>query len=503
MRKYADLHLHLALKHLVNKGEKGRANIWDRIPYDTKINKPNRASSDRYDQSDLTSLVENNVKIAVIALHPVEIIAKKSWENRLIGKFIFGFELERLKKWTIDKVNGFSLMNKELAVITGDEGDINTAEILNSTLRNKNLQAKIACTREDILNEEETKLILTIEGAHALSNLPYDASGDELKKEVLKNLQFLQFKRNLPIFALTLCHFANNRMFKQSWALPLPRIVNILPITAKNELQPPKENFNNVGLAVLNQCLNQPLDKRILIDLKHLHIDARKEFYELHIRNEDGSYKAPILASHCGVSGQATFENAGAVPNIKREGKKKKYQRFNPWAINFCDEELKYIMASKGLFGISLDQRILGTANDEYYRNIECHLKTTYTKEVWKKFTKKVRITYIHAAMFLDNLLYAVHKMGKVEAWDIVCIGSDFDGIIDPIDCCPTVAYFTSFEDLLISDFDKLRYEKGDIFIPEGYSIKELIRKVFYENINEFMRNNIHWSPGSIENLLI
>ncbi|ANQ52515.1 hypothetical protein MY04_5183 [Flammeovirga sp. MY04] len=494
MRKYADLHIHLALKHLVDKGLEGRKNIWDRIVYNPDIHKPERAASDQYDQSDLTSLVENNVKIAVVALHPVEIVATKSWKNRLIAKIFFGFEVDRLKKWSKNGVNAFTILNRELAVITQEEGEINTKKTLQNIQKNGDFEAKIAVDREDFDNEEITKIVLSIEGAHALTDLPYNTEGEKLKQEVLKNLRFLQFERNLPIFSLTLCHFANNRMVKQSWALPLPGITKLIPIPVKRELDAPDFTFNDIGLAVLDQCLNQPKEHRILIDLKHTHVDARKEFYEKHIRNTDGSFKAPILASHCGVSGMSDFASAAAVKNVKREGKKKKYQRFNPWAINFCDEELKIIMESEGLFGVSLDQRILGAANDEYYRAVRDHLKEQYGKSKWDDFYDKDRMGRIHAAMFLDNLLYTVHKMGDEKAWSCVCIGSDFDGIIDPIDCCPTVKYFPEFEELLFKEFNHLRFRnEEDIFIPKDKTLETVLRDVFYNNINNFMKKNIHW----------
>ncbi|NLR91644.1 amidohydrolase family protein [Flammeovirga agarivorans] len=508
MTKFADFHIHLSLKHLINKGEEGRKDIWDSIRYNPSKHKPKRASSDKYDQSDLSLLVDENVKMAVIALHPVEVIVRKSWVNRLIGKFIFGFELDRLKKWAQDSVKSFSILNRELEVVFSLPDKDDYRKNFPSHLAKGNRRAIFPTNADELNDEETTKLFLSVEGAHALSNLPFEAQGEELEKEVLKNLHHLQYERNIPIFSLTLCHFANNYLFKQSWALPLPKVVDFLKIPGKDLLESQEEPINKHGLKVIDQCLDPSKGKRILIDTKHLHIDARYVYYQLLLdkgpnpldtSENPSEYYAPIIASHSGVSGMRNKEEALQVGRAKREGHKNKYQRFNPWEINICDEELPIIMKSKGMIGISLDQRILGTENNDYVKAVCNHLKDKYGKVTWRKMGKAKRTEMIHAALFLDNLLYIVHKMGSEKAWDCICIGSDFDGVIDPIDCCPTVSYFSSFEKLLVDDFDKLRYKaEEEIYIPNGKSLQTLFRGVFYDNLERFIKDNFCCLPSSV-----
>ena len=86
MKKYADLHLHISLKHYVNK----RKDIWDSKRFVKGKDKPIRSTGLNYDQADIETLIDNNVKLVVIALHPVEKVVAKSLfkERSLCAEFI-------------------------------------------------------------------------------------------------------------------------------------------------------------------------------------------------------------------------------------------------------------------------------------------------------------------------------------------------------------------------------------------------------------------------------
>ncbi|WP_281615942.1 membrane dipeptidase [Flammeovirga sp. SubArs3] len=500
MEKFADFHLHLSLKHLVNKGQKGRQSIWDTLDYNPTKHSQKRASGDRYDQSSLSLLIDTNVKIAVIALHPVERFASGTFINRLMSKLICGFQMKTLRNWVQEGVYAFSLLNREIETILSLKKGNNYRKEYPTCLVNGSRKALIPVTKEEVEDEQITKLFLSIEGIHALSDLPMGCTEEELAEEVLKNLHHIQFERNLPIFSLTLCHLTNNSFFKQSWALPMPGIFNYIRIPLMDLLEKPSKPISIYGKRIINQCIDHSRHKRILIDVKHLHIEARYEYYKmlkekgpnpLDHSDTPSTIYAPIIASHVGVSGMENKEHALTVGNAFNEIKKSKYRRFNPWEINLCDEELQIIMESKGMIGISLDQRILGVRNDQYVEEIKAILINNFGYEYWKSLKPIERKEAIHSAIFLDNLLYIIHKMGHENAWKCVCIGSDYDGIIRPIVVCPTVAYFEYFENYLVQHFEQLRiHTDEEIFIPKGETIASLMRGVFYTNVRDFLNIN-------------
>ena len=72
----------------------------------------------------------------------------------------------------------------------------------------------------------------------------------------------------------------------------------------------------------------------------------------------------------------------------------------------------------------------------------------------------------------------------------MISIGSDFDGFIDPILQCRTALEFKACERFIVRNIDRLYM--GFNMPPyqtllQGYTIKEVMRKVFYENLKDFL----------------
>ncbi|MBA3900537.1 MAG: hypothetical protein H0X62_10060, partial [Bacteroidetes bacterium] len=106
-----------------------------------------------------------------------------------------------------------------------------------------------------------------------------------------------------------------------------------------------------------------------LIDIKHMSLKSRKDYYEY--RRSKG-YSEPILATHMGVTGLSWDYKfpVSACKKFKGRGYSmiKYYQEkqegalvpFNPCSINMYDEDIKEVLLSGGLIGMSLDRGILG-----------------------------------------------------------------------------------------------------------------------------------------------
>jgi microsomal dipeptidase-like Zn-dependent dipeptidase len=197
--------------------------------------------------------------------------------------------------------------------------------------------------------------------------------------------------------------------------------------------------FTPLGEEVLDILLDKNNGRRILIDIKHMSPISRKRFMDL--RRTKYNNEIPIIISHGVSNGLPThgatvskypeLGNTFINPIDNEIGGDGQFKNHN--FINFYDDEILEMVKSDGIIGIQLDERRL--ANDEtikhhvrhsLFRNKIMHYRSEL---VWKQ------IQYI-AEMLDDHGLYA---------WGHMAIGSDYDGIVDPLN-----AFWTSeeFDDL-------------------------------------------------------
>ncbi len=465
---YADLHLHISLKQYIN----GRKSIWESKPYKPGT-KPGLAI--KYDQSDIRSIIKSNVKLAVIALHPPEKILTAALFNEFIGKMFFGFKIGRVSKLYKIHKSYFAYLEHELQYILDG---------LNDDLNRKRKYSAILVRKEpDLKDESITKLVISIEGSHALASEVDPISQSLLYwSEILYNLDKIK-NWDYPVFSLTLCHFAYNYLSGQSWGLPLPGSISGMDIPGIGMLYAKDQTINEYGFKLIEKALDNVHGRRIIIDLKHTHIVARYQYYKW-LQNQKYKEKVPIIVSHAGLSGRKTYVEAIDVFSRPHEDKKDNYEEFYPWEINLCDDEIQKIYESEGMIGISLDQRILGADNQQFKHKILEHLANVglpITQTSW------------HRVLFVANITRVVQIVGNKNGWNILCIGSDFDGGIDPIDCLPAVGCLEGFEQDLINCFDKLylgKDYKKELFLDENLTLEKALRKVFYENLRDFIKKN-------------
>lgn len=467
--KFADLHLHVSLKHYIND----YGNIWQRLKYDPSVHKPNRAEADDYMQSDVSTLIEAGFDVAVVALYPFEDISYKKLIGRIASKLIFGLNVSHMKKLVKKYKTKFELLKYELDFVT------------KRTSIGGKYKFVIPKNRSDF-NEDITNLVLSIEGGHALrgETLP-ENDPDKFLDETIQNLIEVK-KWEYPVFSLTLCHFQYNYLAGQSWAVPLPGIIRSNKLD--KELIPIYHGITPLGEKVIEVALDETIGNgRILIDIKHLHVEARQQYYRMLETNP--KYKnVPIIVSHCGVSGINHFHEYQQVDVRAREVKEPQYEKFYPMEINLCNDDIRKIYKLGGIIGIIVDQRILGGSNDEYERLIKTHLKNQGLK---------VRAHWQNV-LFFEAICHIVTTIGNRDAWNMICMGSDYDGIIDPIQDCPTALYYKSFEQKLIRFAEKyyLTDEKNrndfktDLFLDDDFTIEVALRKVFHTNAVEFVKKH-------------
>lgn len=468
--KYADMHLHVSLKQIVNR----LGDIWYTRQFNERSDFPDRSEADEYTQSDVTTLNLGHVDLAVLALYPLEDIVDMTGVSRVIAKQVFGFRKRRVRQLRNRFPTKFKLLNHERKFV--EKGPFQRGSHAFQLVRHAQQ-----------LNQHGTKLVFSLEGGHSLTGekKPNEVGFDQ---EVLDNLQMVK-NWTYPVFMLTLCHFQYNHLAGQAWAIPLPKVTyGLLKPVIPHLGTFGKPGISPLGKKVVEKALNRTDGKRILIDLKHASVQTRQWYYT-YVRNLPDD-KPPIIASHAGMSGIDTFakqlqvnnRNPGEA-NVKVNGNPK-YVRFNPWGINLCNDDIRNIRELGGLIGISLDQRIIGSANKSFRKLIKRTLRNAGFADNKKNW---------HAALFLENVFHIIQTAGNVDMWNQVCISSDNDGIIDPINCCPTARYFPQFERRLQQiawPYYLMSSYKGQLFIQDQNQLHKRLRRVFYDNLKEFVAAN-------------
>lgn len=89
--------------------------------------------------------------------------------------------------------------------------------------------------------------------------------------------------------------------------------------------------------------------------------------------------------------------------------------------INFYDNEIVELAKSGGIFGLQLDERRIGSKQ--------------YIGQVHINSGSKTKRMHSNSKLVWNNIQHIVQLLDQhdVFAWDSIAIGSDNDGIIDPI----------------------------------------------------------------------
>lgn len=198
----------------------------------------------------------------------------------------------------------------------------------------------------------------------------------------------------------------------------------------------------------------------------------------------------PIICSHTGIcTKKLTIEEMIELSDTTDWDELDDTSNFlHECSINLCAEDIANIFNSNGLIGIQLDEkRIAG-------------------KEIIKIIQQKEGITVDevnmqYAKVVLANMLRIVQVLNKKEAWDIISIGSDFDGLINHLNCCQSSAEVPVLEKYMLkvlkgkTDISQegfnYRLTAGEIqTLMFGMQPQDILEKVFYSNAVNFLKNS-------------
>ncbi len=346
-------------------------------------------------------------------------------------------------------------------------------------------------------DNDDVIIVLTLEGIHALGvgnpeddclapgTKPRDVSIGKLKSRIrqLKGEESLDDTTLKswahPPFYITFAGHFNNGLCGHAHSLP--SISKHIYDQRKNM---DKGVLKNVAFSVMNEFLgldedlNSTGSKRILIDVKHMSAASRQDFYKKIIRPfnrkpENAISKIPVIASQVGYSGVDGLDTL--VQNAKdgREEDDFNVNGFKAWNINLCDEDVIEIHDSEGLIGISLDQHLLGIYQKNWLFNIPL---------IERKRAKKILARTIEQFIHIP---FDYNLKDPMRIWNILCIGTGFDGAHNPLTSYSTVLDMNRLEDDLTEILHSMRRERPKWF--DRLTPENLARKICFENAYDFV----------------
>ncbi|HEU4472821.1 MAG TPA: hypothetical protein VFR58_17120 [Flavisolibacter sp.] len=386
---------------------------------------------------------------------------------------------------------------------------------------------------------EQRHMLFSIEGGHNLS--PVSIRKQALSKYPEKQLLDIQENSPLDFISINLCHLSE--IPEQSLGGFAQGVNGLSQIAFRSEDFMPRSGIGvtELGKKVIRQALTHP-DRPLLIDIKHMSLYTRLHFYRIReklIQEDPGAERLPIISSHSGFCfttasnfiGKKLFrsrhfeEDGKPVSIVEPENRKmgrtddrvNRGLYCNPWTINLFDEDIVEIMDSGGMIGISLDQRILGASNpgidsirDKYYEG------EYVSRPEWERLFRDGQLPGLertesleglapsrperHMMLLCLHLVYAVRvgyaNLNWAEGtspWDCLCIGSDFDGLINPINGFENISRLDKLEGQLkkyLPQADKyldffpsikaLKYN-GDGSVEAGF-LQQVIDKFMFGN---------------------
>lgn len=407
----------------------------------------------------------------------------------------------------------------------------------------------------DVLRNDNKQryLIFSIEGGHNLSDVPI--RGSALSRTPELNLKDIQDNSELDFISINLCHLSY--IPEQPLGGFAQGLNKQAQIAFSSEDFMPKAGLGltQLGKKVVRQALLH--EKRpVLIDLKHMSVYTRFHYYryrESLINEAPAVSRLPIITSHTGFTftslnnyltkkqfRSTTGQQDGAFVCIV-ESENRKIGKTNdsinsglygnPWTINLFDEEITEIMSSRGMIGISLDQRILGAEKMIDSSRPEFFDPEYIAKEEWEKLFRDGQLPGAeklfdflsipsraerHLMLLCLHIIYAV-RVGNAgigwepgtSPWDHICIGSDFDGLINPInrmdnilklsDLAAGLKKYLPVADKYLNTGDdnnarSLRYNNADGSLDMDY-LNEVIGKFMYTNgLNFTARYLSNWA---------
>jgi microsomal dipeptidase-like Zn-dependent dipeptidase len=334
---------------------------------------------------------------------------------------------------------------------------------------------------ESLQDDSEITMILTIEGAHSIGT-------DKCKyvQDISDRVSFIKEMWEYPVFFITFSHHFDNHLCGHAHSIPgMGKIL-------MNQKKHMNEGFRRNGKRIIRETLgldnnlkvDPNLGYRILIDVKHMAARSRQYFYELvNYLLKEGD-RIPVIASHCGYSGIRSLEDHIRCEKLEKDDFCDSSKQFNAWNINMCDEDIEMIVKTQGMFGISFDQRILGITKDDLEKDKTRNPKRNGIKVIWQNIEGILKSAYNNPRL---------KAIEKENVWKCLTIGTDFEGLIDPVNPYPTALEYELMANNLVFEIDKDRKDPSKAYLSRFKSrgdVEKWVDDFCYYNAEAFVKEN-------------
>lgn len=343
---------------------------------------------------------------------------------------------------------------------------------------------------DEILARDDGSMafVLSIEGAHVFTmHAPDDRRLPET--EIFERIDRVRQWEH-PVMVMTPAHHFDNGICGHARSL-IDMGQHVMDQSRR--LNEGFEHVDDLGARVFRRLLDLDDDlndlggRRMVIDGKHLSARTRKEFYDRIVRpynernaQQDDEHRRrfppiPVVLSHTGYNGVGSLDELMAYA----PGEKDDWHSgaFNAWSINACDEDVRMVHASGGLLGVCLDRRIAGAMPGRPMpRELEIDL-------VLRQILAMVDVIWLDDRLSRDE---------RRRAWDMICLGSDFDGVIQPIADVPTAAQLPAMFSTLASRLERVAHTRDIAEI----GVDVIVRKLAWTNLLDFTRRHLPAACG-------
>ncbi len=418
----------------------------------------------KFTQTDLQTLAKGDVHVICAALYPVE-------KGFLINKLKTGLISDALSnlamgigKKRIDHVQEHRDYFADLEMEYDFYKQLDNQVV---DIRGKKVKYKIVSSYHELENMETTPgytsiyIVLSMEGMHALNTgLDWEESNCD-EQEVLRNLETIKNWEH-PIFFVTLAHHFWNELCGQA-----PSLSGIVGWATDQE-HGLDIGITPLGYKVIDKLLDNSTQKRMLIDLKHMNHKSRSAYYK-HLSTQYASENIPLIVSHGALNGRRNFENP---VHDHATG-----SQFLDGEINFYDDEIIKIVESDGIFCFQLDERRLIDDPKNIKKGLTRHkMKFNQSQLLWRQ---------------IQHFVEVLQARGYTNVWDHMAIGSDFDGVVNPLNGFWTGEEYASLSEYLVKHASSyLQSNNCPLKGKNRITPTEAIDKIFRANALRFMKKN-------------
>ncbi len=473
---FVDIHAHATLRAYNTIVTEGQRNIWEKThnpTFDTALSRWARLKSReiaKSSQANLYNYAEGNVRIVFDSLYPFEkgFLNLRKLPTAMLGRngadqllqTITGFDPHQISALRKNR-NYFQELLGQYAFLAKGQG-LSPDGRYSYQLAGNYAEAK-AITDSD---PNKIAVVVTIEGAHSLNcGLPsLNGKTGSSELEIMQNIGTIKAWKAAPFF-INLAHHFYNELCGHTRSMKQGMYQTV------NQKKGIGAGITPLGWKVLHELLANDNGRRVLIDTKHMSLKARKEYYKMlesYNRLATGD-RVPIICSHTGFSAHDTMKASGKKRDKKRKSLK---SDFHNWSINLSDEEIKIIADSGGMIGLMVDKGLLGS-----------HHKVQQIKEIQEKEGQKDALLELIA----QNIFQAINAVGTRAGWDLLALGTDYDGMITHVDMYPEASSLPNLKADLVDFLKRKRYGEALWF---GYEPEQMVQKVMQTNALAFLEKH-------------